>query len=63
MSRPEYLNFRLSPERLRYLRKICIVLGINPNERGAYSRAIEYALRATTVAMRTEQSDTESQSL
>lgn len=57
MSRPEYLNFRLSPERLHYLRQICRILGINPDERGAYSKAAEYALRATVWSMRTEQSD------
>jgi len=48
MAKPGYLNLRLTEETEAQLRAICDRLDIDPASRGAYAKAIGFALRHTT---------------
>ena len=51
MTKPGYYQLRITEENDAQIRAICDRLGIDPNEWGAYSKAIKFALRVVTTRL------------
>ena len=57
MPREGYYQIRLTDEMERHIRAVCRQLGLDANDRGAYAKAIYFALRLVATRLVEQEND------